>query len=121
MKFSKLVSFKIMWKNIEIVDVQIIDLMHIKCTYYPVVEMARYIPYELRDKNTNINVIKDYLETRCVPRTRVNIDKLLNSNGLDYYDPYEIVRISHGVQWEDYVWIKFEDESLVWEDVKIRD
>ena len=37
------------------------------------------------------------------------------------YNPWEIVKKTHGVMFEDFIWVRFEGEALVWEDVKIRD
>jgi hypothetical protein len=45
----------------------------------------------------------------------------LETLGLTAYDPWKIVEITHGVMWEDFLWIKFPGETLSWEDVKIRD
>lgn len=35
-------------------------------------------------------------------------------------NPWEWVRISHGVMFDDFLWIRFPGENLTWEDVKIR-
>jgi len=33
-------------------------------------------------------------------------------------DPWEWNRKTHGVTWEDFFWIKFDGESISWEDVR---
>lgn len=65
--------------------------------------------------------VDKFLESRCFPRQRNHCKRLLNSLGLDHYDPLSICRRTHGVQYDDFFWLKFEDESLTWNDVKIRD
>jgi hypothetical protein len=64
-----------------------------------------------------------FLETRCVPRTRVDIDNLLKQKyNLREYSALGIVKRTHGVSMNDYIWIKFEgeDESINFESTKVR-
>lgn len=62
----------------------------------------------------------DYLESRCFPRTRHNADELLKMMGLSHYNPFKIVKVTHGVIFDDYVWLRFEGEDLKYEDVGLR-
>lgn len=57
-------------------------------------------------------------EMRCFPRTRDRADKVLESLGLQQYNPLDIVRITHGQLNCDYNWIRFEGEDLTWDTVK---
>lgn len=60
-------------------------------------------------------------EMRCFPRTRYNAKEILELMGLQFYDPYSIIRINHGVLVEDFSWIRFSDEKyLTWNDVKLK-
>jgi len=62
-----------------------------------------------------------WFEGRCFPRTRVDCDFLLKSIGLSEYAPYNIVRKTHGVLFDDRYWIRFIDEPhLKWVDVDPR-
>lgn len=64
----------------------------------------------------------DYFESRCFPRTRANAAELLKKMGLKSYNPYKIVQITHGVIFDDYIWLRFEgEENLRYEDVGIRE
>lgn len=80
---------------------------------------------EIRIKNfTNINIYrafgvnekpnwKDYmefLEERCVPRTRYNIKEILRDLELDCYDVEEYVKKTHARCCDDRQWISFEKE-----------
>ena len=60
------------------------------------------------------------LESRCWDRNRENIDKYLNKLGLSEFDPYEIVKRTHGVMFQDYIWCRTEDEDLTFDDVRVR-
>lgn len=80
---------------------------------------------EIHIKNfTNINIYrafgvnekpnwKDYmefLEERCVPRTRYNIKEILRDLELDCYDVEEYVKKTHARCCDDRQWISFEKE-----------
>ena len=61
-----------------------------------------------------------YLSTRCFPSDRTNKKELLKSWGLDEYDPDKIVRKTHGVMNDDFVWLRFEDENITFDKVRMR-
>lgn len=60
------------------------------------------------------------LELRCVEKGRADIDEILEHLGLDEYNPYEIVRKTHGVSYNDYIWFRFPGEKLTSKDVLVR-
>lgn len=60
------------------------------------------------------------LEMRCWDRNRPDLRDLLAHIGLDDYHPYEIVRRTHGVSWNDYLWFRFPGEALTAKDVLVR-
>lgn len=78
-------------------------------------------PFGVREKATYQDLL-DFYEDRCFPEARANCKTVLKSIGLDYYDVELICRKTHGVQFDDFVWIQFSDEPQVcWSDIKIRD
>ena len=68
-------------------------------------------------ENPTIDNVKELFLERCFPETRVNAKQILRSMGIDYYDPYRIIRKTHGVLIEDCYWIRFSDEDVCWKDV----
>jgi hypothetical protein len=67
--------------------------------------------------------VEKFLETRCVPRTRVDIDKLLRKKyHLREYNPLAICQQTHGVAINDYIWLKFstDDDTITFESTKVR-
>lgn len=52
----------------------------------------------------------EFLEDRCVPRTRYNIKEILRDLGLDCYDVEEYVKKTHARSYDDRQWISFEKE-----------
>lgn len=78
-------------------------------------------PFVKDDSDLTVTDVLDFLESRCFPKSRANVDEVLNLLGLTYYRPLDIVRKTHGVQWDDFMWIRFKGEDLTFEDVKVRD
>lgn len=60
------------------------------------------------------------LEMRCWERERADIHEILNHLGLTEYNPYEIVRKTHGVSYNDFIWFRFPGENLTSKDVLVR-
>lgn len=60
------------------------------------------------------------LELRCWDRGRADINEILAHLGLKDYNPYEIVKKTHGVSWNDYIWFRFPGENLTSKDVLVR-
>ena len=60
-------------------------------------------------------------EMRCWEKERADINEILENLGLKEYNPYEIVRKTHGVSYNDYIWFRFPGEELSSKDVLVRD
>ena len=50
----------------------------------------------------------EFLEDRCMPRTRAGLCKYLDSIGVDEYDVFAIVQKTGGRMAEDYQWMEVE-------------
>lgn len=62
----------------------------------------------------------EVLKMRCWDPGRPDIRELLAACGLTKYVPLDIVRKTHGVSYNDFLWIKFPGENLRAEDVLVR-
>jgi len=60
------------------------------------------------------------MEMRCWEKGRPDINEILNHLGLSEYNPYEIVRKTHGVSYNDFIWFRFPGEKLTSKDVLVR-
>lgn len=79
------------------------------------------IAFGVREAVTYEDLLEFY-ESRCFPRERTGAKDLLRGLGLDYYDPELICRKTHGMQFDDFMWMQFSDEPQVrYEDIKMRD
>ncbi len=61
-----------------------------------------------------------FMESRCMPKGRLQLQEYLDDLGLEEYNVYQILRKTHGVMWEDFLWLKFDGESVTWDEVKVR-
>ncbi len=70
-----------------------------------------------RDEEIDVFKLSTILETRCWQRDCRNIDNYLKKLDIPYYDPLAIVKMTHGVSYNDFLWFKFNGENLTWKDV----
>lgn len=75
-----------------------------------------------RPFGTNLNPTYEDIENlyieRVFPKERFNAKQILKGK-LYGYDPYAIIRDTHGILVDDYYWLRFDDEKdLTWNDVK---
>ncbi len=62
-------------------------------------------------KNPSWQEYEQFLEDRCMPRTRYGIKKELERMGLDSYDPFQIVEITKGRVYGDGQWLARMDQK----------
>lgn len=109
-------EFTIMHKNKEVEEIKV-NFSSGEIEYKNIIDE---IPLKQFNKKPDLFQIFDWLEERSYPRNRTNVNELLREIGLTHYDPKEIVKKTHGVMWEDFICIKFKDEEIRWEDVRLR-
>ena len=68
----------------------------------------------------SLHRVYGFLKSRCYEDGRADLPEILRQANLTSNDPWEWNRITHGVTWEDEIWIRFENETLSWEDVRWR-
>lgn len=90
----------------------------------------KYILSFIRTKNKLLKPFKDkltiydfyrFLKDRCYEDERDNLNVILKAANLKSNDPYKWIKISHGVTWEDYFWIKEKNENITWKEVRVRE
>lgn len=59
-------------------------------------------------------------EMRCWEKARPDIMEILENLGLSEYNPYEIVKRTHGVSYNDFIWFRFSGEKITSKDVLVR-
>lgn len=80
------------------------------------------VPRILLQQHPEFKHVLDFLESRCVPRTRIDINDILRAYGLREYNPMLMCRKSHGRSPTDFIWVKFDDdpEDITWDKIKLR-
>ena len=88
------------------------------------VHVSRYIDHPVRQifPKTDIsrNQVNEILRLRCLEEGRPDIKEKLKAIGLTEYDPVEIVKRTHGVSFNDHIWIRFPGEEITYKDVSVR-
>lgn len=109
------IKFDVMFKDEKVASIAVKD----NDVYVSIYTDIRYKqPF---NKIVSLEYIERFLEDRCIPRNRQNINEVLGNLGLENYDVIEILKKTHGVSFDDFWWIKFENEGLNWKDVKVRE
>lgn len=62
----------------------------------------------------------DFLKDRCYEDGRADLKDILEAHGMESNDPYEWCKRTHGVTYEDFFWLKIDEEDIEWKDVRIR-
>ena len=106
-------NFTLMWRDEPTADLKISgdDVILERYTTNP----AKQLFYADR---ISLFELGEILTTRCWEENRSGIDELLNLIGLDTYDPYAIVRRTHGLMAQDPIWFRFEGEKLTYREVR---
>ena len=88
------------------------------------VRVSRYTAHPLKqlfaEEHMTRYQLNQILEMRCWERGRADIDLILKHLGLEEYNPYEIVKKTHGVSYNDYIWFRFWGENITSDDVLVR-
>lgn len=113
--FSEEYKFSVMWKDTKTVDVCIDkDTVTVKKYVLDVVENPFY------GGPVDLERVYDFLCSRLMDPNRPCLQEYLDFYGVDEFNPYILVKKTHGVMWEDFLWLRFPDEDIAWKDVKIR-
>lgn len=89
------------------------------------VHVSRYIIHPINQlffsDTITRNQLNEIFRLRCFDENRYDALDKLEAMGLKEYNPQKIVRITHGVSYNDYLWFRFPGEDLRAEDVLVRD
>ena len=79
------------------------------------IKLDKLLPDKISIKN-----FENFLESRCPNKSREDLDYILKWLKLRSYNPYWICRKTHAVSMSDFIWIKYEDEDITYDDVRLR-
>jgi hypothetical protein len=114
------IKFDVFWKDEQIGTFEIdFNNQKVKAKQYTWDTFKR--PVMKKDKDVTVEDLLSFFKDRCFPYDRANRDDLLKALKLNYYSPLQIVKKTHGLTYDDYLWLRFDGEGLTYEDVRIRD
>lgn len=110
-------EFTVMCRDMPVAIVKISD--NKKCA-----EIQKLVPDSLSQpfggKKLDTERVYEFLKGRCYEDGRADLREILDQAGLSENNPWEWVRITHGVTYEDMFWVRFPGEELTWQDVRVR-
>lgn len=65
-------------------------------------------------------VFNAFLKSRCYDDNRADLEDILANAGMTSNNPYEWIKASHGVKYDDFFWIREKGECVTYKDVKVR-
>ena len=96
----------------------IVDGTKVTCENYQ--DDVVWKPFGEND-NPTLDDLNEFYEWRCFPKERVNCADILRRLNVPFYDGELICRKTHGLQFDDFIWLQFSDEPQVtWDEIKIR-
>lgn len=88
------------------------------------VDVTRFVLHPVKQiffsDKMNIFQLSQIFEDRCWERDRADINNILKALGLKYFDPLEIIKKTHGVSYNDFLWFQFSGENFRYKDMKTR-
>lgn len=109
--------FTVMFENTPVADVLISD-DHRKVQIEKLVPDSIIQPFGGND--LSLDRVYRFLKSRCYEDSRADLKEILMQANLTSNDPWKWNQITHGVMWDDQIWIRYEGETLRWEDVQWR-
>lgn len=88
------------------------------------VSIQKLIPDSIKQpfsgNKLDLERVYNFLKDRCYEDCRGDLEEILSQAGLTYNNPWKWMKITHGVTYEDFFWIRFPGETITWEDVRVR-
>ena len=106
-------DFSLMWKNKVTADIHI-EGAEVLIERYDT-DPCRQLFYADRMPLFKFGEIA---KSRCWDEHRSDIDVLLHYIGLDTFNQYSIIRITHGLMCQDHIWFRFNGEKLSYNDIR---
>ncbi len=108
----------IMWRDIPQLEIQ---LTRPRPTVKKLVDKPRrfIIPESLYDGSITYHILDNFLCSRLPDKHRADIDYILKKYDLKYFNPYIMCSMSHGRNMNDFVWMKFDDEQVTFDEVRL--
>lgn len=64
--------------------------------------------------------VYNFMKSRCYEDNRDDLVEILSQAKMTENNPWEWIVLTHGVTYEDFWWIKINEEDITWEQVQVR-
>ena len=118
--FEYPLKIEIFFRNDPQLEVILIDVTQVESkllTDNPVL----WIPKNIYPNNITRASFEQFLESRVPDKTRSDIDDILKTYGLRFFNPLQMCMKSHGRNMTDFLWMRFNDEKVTFDDIKLRE
>lgn len=110
-------TYHILMKDIPVIDI-ITDELN------KVIDFKKFVPdgpmQPFWGNNITTERFYDFLHDRCYEDGYLGLKDVLHNAGLSSNNPYLWNRRTHGVSFEDFFWIRYDDENIKWDDVRVQ-
>lgn len=77
-------------------------------------EIDSYMPVPVPATYDDVELL---YTTMCFDEGHPDKQEILNSFGVEFYDPFSIVKVTNGYMWDDPFWIRFEGDTITYEEL----
>lgn len=80
-----------------------------------------YVSKDAVNYDINVTDMLNFMETRCIPHDQDGVDWWLRKvYKLKFYNPVAICKQTHGTRMNDFYWVKFDNEDIKFDNVRVR-
>ena len=108
-------SFDYMWHDDVVAHVDVYENGKVRFVNYT--KDIMNMPFGVLEKADRLD-LDEFFRRRCVPENRHNIKELLASVGLEEFNAEAIVKLTYGFMASDKNWIRFEGETLTYDELR---
>ena len=114
---SRFTTYHIMLKEEPVADV-ILSLDKKEIHYKKWIPDGPFQPFS--GNKLDLERFYSFLKSRCYEDGRADLGRILEKAHFQSNNPYEWVRLTRGLTYDDFYWIRFDDEICSYEEVRLR-
>lgn len=99
-----------------VIKYRLLDISSEICVDNPII----LIPKSLYPDRITYENFDKFLRSRLPDPTRADIDDILRAYGIREFQPVAMCKKSHGRNMTDFLWLRFNNEKLTYNDIRLR-
>lgn len=109
----------VMWENTPQLEINIDENFNVTSKKL-VDDVIPAVPDYIMPNNITLKRMNQFIESRAPERTRPDMPLLLKKYDIPSYNPYWFCKKSHGRSMTDFLWVKFDNEEIDFNDIRLR-